>query len=159
MTANKLNAKSHFKRSSKQTSLPLSISNSMGEAGQYGVRIGKLGKPSLICNLGRDTTAPNRLKIKSHSGRSGSDVKPILRWHRETGFGAYRPWSPCTKHTRQHAASQSTNRLRCNDVTAQKDTKILRDNGGRFRVVLKELCYGKAETLGDAEAAAKRVAV
>jgi len=91
MTANKLNAKSHSTRSSKKTSLPLSISNSTGEAGRYGVRIGKLGKPSLICNLGRDTTAPNRLKIKSHSGRSGSDVKPISMRHRETGFGAYRP--------------------------------------------------------------------
>jgi hypothetical protein len=91
MTANKLNAKSHSTRSSKKTSLPLSISNSTGEAGQYGVRIGKLGKPSLICNLERDTTALNRLKIKSHSGRSGSDVKAIPMRHRETGFGAYRP--------------------------------------------------------------------
>jgi hypothetical protein len=40
-------------------------------------------------------------------------------------------------------------------VTAQKDTKILRDNGGRFLVVSKELCYGKAETLEDAEEAAR----
>jgi len=115
MTANKSNAKSHSTRSSKKTSLPLTISNSMGEAVRYGVRIGKLGKQSLICNLGWDTTAPDRLKIKSHSGRSGSDVKPVPMRHRETGFGAYRPWSPCTKHTRQHAASQSTNRLRCNE--------------------------------------------
>jgi len=52
MTANKSNAKSHSTRSSKKTSLPLTISNSTGEAGRYGVRIGKLGKPSLICNLG-----------------------------------------------------------------------------------------------------------
>jgi hypothetical protein len=52
MTANKLNAKSHSTRSSKKTSLPLSISNSTGEAGRYGVRIGTPGKPSLICNLG-----------------------------------------------------------------------------------------------------------
>jgi hypothetical protein len=42
------------------------------------------------------------------------------------------------------------------DVTAQKGTKIFRDNGGRFLVVSKELCYGKAETLEDAEKAAKR---
>jgi hypothetical protein len=33
MTANKLNAKSHSTRSSKKTSLPLSISNSTGETG------------------------------------------------------------------------------------------------------------------------------
>jgi hypothetical protein len=40
-------------------------------------------------------------------------------------------------------------------VTAQIGTRILRDNGGRFLVVSKELCYGKAETLEDAEEAAK----
>jgi hypothetical protein len=66
MTANKLNAKSHSTRSNKKPSLPVSISNPTGDAGLYGVRIGKLGKLSLICNLGRDTTAPNRLKIWSH---------------------------------------------------------------------------------------------
>jgi hypothetical protein len=33
--------------------------------------------------------------------------------------------------------------------------RILRDNGGRFLVVSKELCYGKAETLEDAEKAAR----
>jgi len=38
---------------------------------------------------------------------------------------------------------------------AQEGTKILRNDGGRFLVALKELCYGKAETLGDAEAAAR----
>jgi hypothetical protein len=37
--------------------------------------------------------------------------------------------------------------------------RILRNNGGRFLVVSKELCYGNAETLKDAEEAAKRVAV
>ena len=70
---------------------------------------------NLICNLGWDTSAPNRLKIKSHAGRSGSDVKPISMWHTETWFGAYHPWSPCMKYTQQHVASQSTNRLRCNE--------------------------------------------
>jgi len=70
---------------------------------------------NLICNLEWDTTAPNRLKLKSHSGRSGSDVKPISMWHTETWFGGYHPCSPCMKYTRQHAASQSTNRLRCNE--------------------------------------------
>jgi len=70
---------------------------------------------NLICNLGWDTTSLNRLKIKCHSGRSGSDVKPISMWHMETWFGAYHPWSPCMKYTWQHAASQSTNRLRCNE--------------------------------------------
>jgi len=91
MIANKSSAKSHLTCSSKETSLPLSISNWTAEAGRDGVRLGELRKPSLICNLGRDTTAPNRLKIKSHSGRSGSDVKPIPMRHRETGFGAYHP--------------------------------------------------------------------
>jgi len=91
MTANKLNAKSHSTHSSKKSILPLSISNSTAEAGRYGVRIGKLGKPSLICNLGRDTTALNHLKIKSHSGKSGYDVNTIPMRHRETGFDAYRP--------------------------------------------------------------------
>jgi hypothetical protein len=38
---------------------------------------------------------------------------------------------------------------------AQKGTKILRDNEGRFLVVSKELCYRKAETLKDAEDAAR----
>ena len=33
--------------------------------------------------------------------------------------------------------------------------RILRDNGRRFLVVSKELCYGKAETLEDAEEAAR----
>jgi hypothetical protein len=41
-------------------------------------------------------------------------------------------------------------------VTAQKGTKILRDNGRRFLVVSKELCYGKAERWEDAEEAARR---
>ena len=44
-------------------------------------------------------------------------------------------------------------------VTAQKRTKILRNNGGRFLVVSKELCYRKAETLEDTEEAVKRVVV
>jgi hypothetical protein len=128
MTANKVNAKSHSTHSSKKTSLPLSISNSTREAGWYGVRIGKLGQLSLICNLGRDTTALNHHKIKSHSGRSGSDVKPIPMRHRETGFGAYCPWSPCTKPTLWHAASRSTNRLWCNEhlyiTEPTKETRI-----------------------------------
>jgi len=91
MTANKLNDQNHSTCNSKKTILPLSISNSMGEAGRYGVRIGKLKKLSLNCNLGRDTTAPNRPKIKSHSGGSGSYVKPIHMRHRETGFCANHP--------------------------------------------------------------------
>ena len=33
--------------------------------------------------------------------------------------------------------------------------EIFRDNGGGFLVVLKELGYGKAETLEDAEEAAR----
>jgi hypothetical protein len=41
------------------------------------------------------------------------------------------------------------------DVTAQIGMRILRDNGGGFLVVSKELCYGKAETLEDAEEAAR----
>jgi hypothetical protein len=52
MMAKKLSAKSHSTSSSKKTSLPLLISNSIGEPGRYGVRIGELGIPSLICNLG-----------------------------------------------------------------------------------------------------------
>ena len=87
MTANKSSAKSHSTRSSKKTNLPVSIFNSMGEAGRDGVRIGKLGKPSLICNLGWDTTSPNCLKMKSRSGRLGPDVKPIPMRHSKTRFG------------------------------------------------------------------------
>jgi hypothetical protein len=41
---------------------------------------------------------------------------------------------------------------------ALESTEVLGNNGGRFRRVLKELCYSKAETLGDAEKAAKMVA-
>jgi hypothetical protein len=37
-------------------------------------------------------------------------------------------------------------------VTAQAGMKILGDNGGRLRVVSKELCYRKVETLKDAAA-------
>jgi len=70
---------------------------------------------NLVCNLGWDTTSPNRLKIKTHSGRSRSDVKPISMWHTESWFGVYHPRRPCMKYTRQHAASQSTNRLRLNE--------------------------------------------
>jgi len=33
--------------------------------------------------------------------------------------------------------------------------EILGYDGGRFLVVSKELCYGKAETLGDTEEAAR----
>jgi len=40
-------------------------------------------------------------------------------------------------------------------VTARKGTKILKDHGGRILVQLKELCYVKAETLEDAEEAAR----
>ena len=112
---NKLKAKSHSTRSSKSTILPLSISHSTGEAGIYGIRIAELGKQSLMCNLGRDTTTLNSLKIKSHSGRSGSNVMPMLMWHRDSRFGAYRPGSPCTKPAQQHAAGQSTNRLQCKE--------------------------------------------
>jgi len=41
-------------------------------------------------------------------------------------------------------------------VTAQEGTKILRHNGRKIREVWKESCYGKAETLVDAEEAARR---
>jgi hypothetical protein len=40
-------------------------------------------------------------------------------------------------------------------VTAQKGTKILRDNGRRFLAVSKELCYRKAEMWEDAEEAVR----
>jgi hypothetical protein len=40
-------------------------------------------------------------------------------------------------------------------VMAQAGTEILGDNGGRLRVVSKELCYRKTETLEDAEEAAR----
>jgi hypothetical protein len=50
VTANKSSAKSHLTHNSKKTCLPLSISQLTGEAGRDGVRIGELGKPSLICN-------------------------------------------------------------------------------------------------------------
>jgi hypothetical protein len=40
-------------------------------------------------------------------------------------------------------------------VTVQKGTKIFRANEGRFLVVSKELCYGTAERLEDAEEAAR----
>jgi hypothetical protein len=36
-------------------------------------------------------------------------------------------------------------------VIAQRNTKVLRNNSRKIRMVWKELCYGKAETLGDAE--------
>ena len=40
-------------------------------------------------------------------------------------------------------------------VMALEYTKVLGNNGRKILVVLKELCYGKAETLGDAEGAAR----
>jgi len=115
MTVNKLSAKSHLGCRCKEASLPLGISDSTGKAWWWGIRVGASGKPSHICNLARDTTAPDRLNINGHSGRSGPVLKPIPRQHRETGSGTYHPWSPCTKSTRQHAGIQSTNPLRCND--------------------------------------------
>ena len=51
MTANKSSDKSHLTGSSRITSLPVSITNSTGEAGRYIIRIRTLGKPSLICNF------------------------------------------------------------------------------------------------------------
>jgi len=86
MTANKLNAKSYLTRSSKKYSLPLSIPTCMGEVWWYWVKISELGKPSHICELGWDTTAPDCLEIQSHSRRSGCDVKLIPMGHRVTGF-------------------------------------------------------------------------
>jgi hypothetical protein len=38
---------------------------------------------------------------------------------------------------------------------AQKGIKLFRDKGRRFPVVSKELCYGKTETLEDAEEAVR----
>jgi hypothetical protein len=52
-------------------------------------------------------------------------------------------------------ATHSLRQWRLQNVTVQKGTKILRDNGRRFLVVSKELCYGKAETLEDAEEAVR----
>jgi hypothetical protein len=40
-------------------------------------------------------------------------------------------------------------------VTALENMAILRNNGRKLVVVWEELCYGKAETLGDAEDAAR----
>jgi len=50
---------------------------------------------------------------------------------------------------------QILNNLHSANVTAQEDTRILRQNGRKIRKVWKELCYGKAETLVDAEEAAR----
>jgi len=46
-------------------------------------------------------------------------------------------------------------RRRKNSVTAQEGTKVLRKYRRKIRKVWKELCYGKTETLGDAEEAAR----
>ena len=43
----------------------------------------------------------------------------------------------------------------CGIFTAQAGTEILGYNGGRFLVVSKELCYGKADTLELEEGAAR----
>jgi hypothetical protein len=43
----------------------------------------------------------------------------------------------------------------CPSVTAQIGMGMFRDKGGRFLAVSKELCYGKAETLEDAEEGAR----
>jgi hypothetical protein len=40
-------------------------------------------------------------------------------------------------------------------VTALEGTKVLGDNGRKFLVVWKELCYRKAETCRDAEEATR----
>jgi len=52
MTADKSSTQSPSTRSSKPTSLQQLISNKMGEAWRYGLRIGELGKQSVICNVG-----------------------------------------------------------------------------------------------------------
>jgi hypothetical protein len=45
--------------------------------------------------------------------------------------------------------------MRDHIVTALESTKLLGNNGKRLLVVSKELCYRRAETLGDAEEAAR----
>ena len=40
-------------------------------------------------------------------------------------------------------------------VTAQEGTEILENNSRKIQKAWKELCYGKAETLEDAEGAAR----
>jgi hypothetical protein len=115
ITVTTVMAKSQSASRSEQTSLLLSIPNSLWHVGWHGVSIGILDKPTLIDNFGWDTTSPNRLDIKTHSGRPGSDVKPIPMWHRETGFNAHHPWSPWTKYARQHPAIGSANQQPCNE--------------------------------------------
>jgi len=46
-------------------------------------------------------------------------------------------------------------KMMAKNVTAQEDTKVLGKYRRKIRKVWKELCYGKAETLGDAEEAAR----
>lgn len=88
MTANKLSANSHSIWSSEICCLPLSISNLVGEAGQYRVGIGIFWILSLVCNLRRDITALNHLNIIIHSGISDSTFKLISMRHGQTEFGA-----------------------------------------------------------------------
>ena len=57
----------------------------------------------------------------------------------------------------QFPARAILNMLGC--VTARKDTEVLRSGKGDFAMVWKELCYGKTDTLGDAEEGSERVAV
>ena len=84
ITTNNLSAKSYLIRCSKPIGRFLWISNSAEEAAQCRVRIAGLGKPSLIRNLGWNTTTPYSIKIKRHSWRLGSDVKPISTLYGET---------------------------------------------------------------------------
>jgi len=65
---------------------------------------------------------------------------PSMMWHEMI------PWRDFISHERDV-------------VTAQEGTKVLRKYRRKIRKVWKELCYGKAETLEDAEEAAKMVAV
>jgi len=69
----------------------------------------------LICDLGRDTTAPHHLEMKTYFGNLGTDVKTISLWHTEARSGKYHPSSPSRKSIWQHPASPSTNRLQWNE--------------------------------------------
>jgi len=87
------------------------------------------------------------------SGTNHIPGRTLRKWRRtNTGRKA-----PTSSRDERHQPRRQDNRHLPNTgiVTAQKGTKILRNNEGRFLEVWKELCYGKAETLEDAEIAVR----
>jgi hypothetical protein len=89
----------------------------------------------------------------------GQDTIPLLGNQRSSWMG-YKQWRSSINDIprsldRWRMLSEDLEPKGGDTVTALESTKVLRNNKRTFLVVWKEWCYGKAETLEDAEEAAR----